>query len=194
MEPVSRVEKGLSLSSSLWCQSNLLHIILLVPGVTWVHFLWSVSDFSSRAEVSFVWVGSFFLILGSHSSNQLAGWLAINNQFSITPEHTKIFVNTCNKMFQSWEHWSEGRCLCSTVNWISTVRCSARWGLSDEIKVMTTAPGNDLGWLQHRRAEQPYSPKTGEREEACRGHQSSLGLNLSASCPESTSSQIWLQS
>lgn len=73
------------------------------------------------------------------------GWLTTEDQFSITHEHIKYLWRHEIKMLLCWEHSSAGWCLWSIVNWISRMRCSVGWSLSDETWAVTAAPGNDLG-------------------------------------------------
>lgn len=74
------------------------------------------------------------------------------------------------KMFLWWEHRSEGWCLCSIVNWISTMRYSVVWDLSDASWAGMVAPGNDLRWLHGQGAEQLSDQQAGEKKEGWGGH------------------------
>lgn len=83
------------------------------------------------------------------------------------------------KMLLCWEHWSEGWCLCSIVNWISTRRYSVIWGLSDASWAGTVALGNNSGWLHGQGAGWPSDQQARERKEGWRGHWGALMVQTS---------------
>lgn len=74
------------------------------------------------------------------------------------------------KMFLCWEHWSEGWCFCSIGNWISTMRDSVIWGLSDALWAGMAARGRDSGWPHRQGAELPSDQQVRERREGWGSH------------------------
>lgn len=61
------------------------------------------------------------------------------------------------KMLQSWGHWSEMRCLCCCVNWISATRSVVGRGFSANTEAVTATSGKDSRWLQGQEPEEPVA-------------------------------------